>query len=319
MLSILQERDFPLGLLRLFASKRSAGTNLETKWGSVEVENLDTANVSGVNLALFSAGAERSRRYAPAFVEAGAVVVDNSSAFRMEPDVPLVVAQVNDDVVGRHRGIIANPNCTTMTLMMAAAPLHRAAGLVSVVAASYQAVSGSGQRGVEELLKQTDRLRPDAEVLMKGGWEAPEPELYSRPILFNVVPLAGSEAGDGYTDEEMKLVSESRKILDLPYLSVEPTCVRVPILTGHGVAATLRFGSSLGVDEALEILEGAPGVEVWMDRVPTPLDSVGIDSVLVGRVRPTLGEPGGINLWVVGDNLRKGAALNAVQIAELLV
>ena len=319
MLSILQERDFPLGSLRLFASERSAGTITETKWGSVEVENLETGDISGIDLALFSAGGERSRRYAPAFVEGGAVVVDNSSAFRMSPDVPLVVVQVNDDEVGRHAGIIANPNCTTMTLMMAAAPLHRAAGLVSVVAASYQAVSGSGQKGVEELLSQTDRLRQDAEALMSGGWEAPEPELYARPIGFNALPFAGSATEDGYTDEEMKLVNESRKILDLPDLNVEPTCVRVPVLTGHGVAVTLRFANALGVDQALEILESAPGVEVWADRVPTPLDSAGIDPVLVGRVRPTLGEPGGINLWVVGDNLRKGAALNAVQIAELLV
>ena len=319
MLSILQERDFPLGSLRLLASERSAGTTRETKWGSIEVENLETADISGADLALFSAGGERSRRYVPAFVEAGAVVIDNSSAFRMEPDVPLVVAQVNDDAAAGHRGIIANPNCTTMTLMMAVAPLHRAAGLVSVVAASYQAVSGSGQKGVEELLNQTDRLRPDSEALMGGGWEAPKPELYARPIGFNVLPFAGSEADDGYTDEEMKLVNESRKILDLPGLNVEPTCVRVPVLTGHGVAATLRFDRVLGVDQALEILEDAPGVEVWADRVPTPLDSAGIDPVLVGRVRPTLGEPGGINLWVVGDNLRKGAALNAVQIAEMLV
>ena len=319
MVSILQEREFPLDSLRLFASERSAGTIAETKWGSVTVENLETADVSGIDLALFSAGGERSRRHAPAFVEAGAIVIDNSSVFRMDPDVPLVVAQVNDEKAASHRGIIANPNCTTMTLIMAIAPLHRAAGLVSVVAASYQAVSGSGRKGVDELLIQTDRLRPDSEALMSGGWEDPEPELYARPIGFNVLPFAGSEVADGYTDEEMKLVNESRKILDLPGLNVEPTCVRVPVLTGHGIAATLRFADSLSVDEALEILAAAPGVEVWADRVPTPLDSAGLDPVLVGRVRPTLGEPGGINLWVVGDNLRKGAALNAVQIAELLV
>ncbi len=318
-LSILQERDFPLGSLRLFASERSEGTNVETKWGSVTVENLDTADVTGVDLALFSAGGERSRRYVPAFVEAGAVVVDNSSAFRMDTDVPLVVAQVNDAAAAGHHGIIANPNCTTMTLMMAAAPLHRAAGLTGGVAMSYQSVSGSGQRGVEELLDQTDRLRPDVEALMSGGWKDPEPDLYARPIGFNVLPFTGSEVGDGYTDEEMKLVNESRKILDIADLEMEPTCVRVPVLTGHGVAATLRFRRPVGVDEAMSVLADAPGIEVWTDRVPTPLDSAGIDPVLVGRIRPTLGEPGGVNLWVVGDNLRKGAALNAVQIAELLV
>jgi aspartate-semialdehyde dehydrogenase len=319
ILSILQERDFPLGSLRLFASERSAGTEVQTKWGAVTVEQLDTADVSGVGMALFSAGGERSRKHAPAFVEAGALVVDNSSAYRMEPDVPLVVAQVNDAAASRHRGIIANPNCTTMTLMMAAAPLHRAAGLSSVVATSYQSVSGSGQKGVDELLAQTDHLRPDVKALMAGGWKEPVPELYVRPIGFNVLPFAGSEVGNGYTDEEMKLVHESRKILDIPDLEMEPTCVRVPVLTGHGVAATLRFRRSVSVDEALETLSTAPGVEVWAERVPTALDSVGIDQVLVGRVRPTLGEPGGISLWVVGDNLRKGAALNAVQIAELLV
>ena len=319
MVSILEERDFPLGSLRLFASERSEGNNVETKWGSVTVEKLDTADVSGVDLALFSAGGERSRRYAPAFVEEGAVVVDNSSAFRMDTDVPLVVAQVNDAAAAGHRGIIANPNCTTMTLMMAVAPLHRAAGLTGLVAVSYQSVSGSGQKGVEELLDQTDRLRPDVEALMSGGWDDPEPDLYVRPIGFNVVPFAGSEVEDGYTDEEMKLVNESRKILEIPDLEVEPTCVRVPVLTGHGVSATLRFRRPVDVDEAMSILGDAPGIEVWTDRVPTPLDTAGIDPVLVGRVRPTLGEPSGINLWVVGDNLRKGAALNAIQIAELLL
>ncbi len=169
------------------------------------------------------------------------------------------------------------------------------------------------------MLDQTDRLRPDVEALMSGGWKDPEPDLYPRPIGFNVLPFAGSEVGDGYTDEEMKLVNESRKILDIADLEVEPTCVRVPVLSGHAVAVTLRFRRPVGVDEAMSVLGDAPGIEVWMDRVPTPLDSAGIDPVLVGRIRPTLGEPGGVNLWVVGDNLRKGAALNAVQIAELLV
>ncbi len=319
MRSILEERDFPLGSLRLLASERSAGSKVETKWGEVEIEDLATADPAGVDIALFSAGGDRSRAFAPAFASAGAVVVDNSSAFRMDPGVPLVVVGVNDSAVEGHQGIIANPNCTTMALMMAAGPLHRAAGLRGMVATSYQSVSGSGQQGVVELVKQTDTFRPVLDSLMTGGWEDPGPELYARPIGFNVLPYAGSETEQGYTDEEWKLVNESRKILGIPELPVEPTCVRVPVLVGHGVAATLRFERALGPEEAIEVLSAAAGVQVWVDKVPTPIDSAGIDDVLVGRIRPTLGEPGGVNLWVVGDNLRKGAALNAVQIAELLI
>lgn len=319
MVSILEERDYPLGSLRLLASERSAGSVVETKWGSIEVEDLSTADPTGVDVALFSAGGERSRAHAGSFVAAGAVVIDNSSAFRMDANVPLVVVQVNDAAAEHHEGIIANPNCTTMTLMMAAGPLHRAAGLRSVVASSYQAVSGSGRQGVEELVRQADALRPGLETLIRGGWADPGSKLYPRPIGFNVVPFAGSEVEGGYTDEEMKLVNESRKILEIDDLLVEPTCVRVPVMVGHGVSTTLRFERPLGVEEAVEVLNDAPGIEVWSDQVPTPLDSAGLDAVLVGRVRATLGEPGGINLWVVGDNLRKGAALNAVQIAELLV
>jgi aspartate-semialdehyde dehydrogenase len=319
MRTILESRGFPLGSLRLLASERSAGSVVETKWGEVEVEDLASADPSGIDIALFSAGGDRSRAHAPRFAEAGAVVIDNSSAFRMDPDVPLVVAGVNDAAASSHRGIIANPNCTTMTLMMAAGPLHRAAGLQSMVATSYQSVSGSGQQGVDELIAQTDLLRSDLDALMTGGWADPHPSLYTRPIGFNVLPYAGSETEQGYTDEEWKLVNESRKILDIPGLRVEPTCVRVPVLVGHGVVATLRFGRPINPAEAAEVLDAAPGVEVWSDTVPTPLDSAGIDEVLVGRIRPTIGDPGGINLWVVGDNLRKGAALNAVQIAEMLV
>jgi aspartate-semialdehyde dehydrogenase len=318
MRAILESRSFPLGSLRLLASERSAGSVVETRWGEVEVEDLALADPAGIDIALFSAGGDRSRSYAPAFAEAGAVVIDNSSAFRMDPSVPLIVAGVNDAAVGSHRGIIANPNCTTMALMMAAGPLHRVAGLRAMVATSYQSVSGSGQQGVVELVEQTDFLRPDLDALMLGGWLDPKPSLYARPIGFNVLPYAGSETEQGYTDEEWKLVNESRKILDIPDLKVEPTCVRVPTLVGHGVAASLRFERPVDPDEATEILSGAPGVQVWTDKVPTPLDSAGIDDVLVGRIRPTLGYPGGINLWAVGDNLRKGAALNAVQIAELL-
>jgi len=319
MLSILQERDFLSSNVRLMASHRSVGKTFATRWGDIPVEDLETADPSGIDIALFSAGGDRSLEHARRFVEAGAVVIDNSSAFRMDPDVPLVVAQVNDEAVRHHNGIIANPNCTTMTLMMAAGPLHEAAGLRSVVASSYQAVSGSGQQGVEELSSQNLELGSNPEALMKGGWSDPGVELYERPIGYNVLPFAGAEADGGYTDEEMKLVRESRKILDVPDLEVEPTCVRVPVMVGHGVAATLRFERPLNAEEALSVLSSAPGLSVWKDAIPTPLDSAGIDDVLVGRIRETLGEPGGINLWVVGDNLRKGAALNAVQIAELLV
>lgn len=319
MRAILEERDFPLGSLRLLASERSAGNVVVTKWGEVEVEDLAKADPDGIDIALFSAGGDRSRAHAPRFAEAGVVVIDNSSAFRMDQSVPLVVAGVNDSAAATHQGIIANPNCTTMTLMMAAGPLHRAAGLRSMTATSYQSVSGSGQQGVVELIEQTDLLRPDLDALMTGGWVDPGASLYARPIGFNVLPYTGSEAEQGYTDEEWKLVNESRKILGIPDLPVEPTCVRVPVLVGHGVVATLRFGRPVDPEEAVSILESAPGIQVWTDIVPTPLDSAGIDDVLVGRIRPTIGEPGGVNLWVVGDNLRKGAALNAVQIAELLI
>ena len=318
MVSILAERNFPATSIRLAASERSAGQTVETHLGEVTVEDLATMDPSGIDVALFSAGGSRSREHAPRFVEAGAVVVDNSSAFRMVDDVPLVVAGVNDHAVREHRGIIANPNCTTMTLMMAVGPLHSAAGLQSMVATSYQAVSGSGHQGVTELLEQQGPLGADIDALMTGGWVDPGAGVYVRPIAFNVLPFAGSEVDGGYTDEEMKLVNESRKILDIPGLAVEPTCVRVPVLVGHGVAATLYFERQISADEAMSVLSSAPGLDLWKDRVPTPLDSAGEDDVLAGRVRETVSTPGGINLWVVGDNLRKGAALNTVQIAELL-
>ena len=318
MISILEEREFSVTDLRLLASSRSSGSVVSTRWGDVTVEDLGDADPAGIEIALFSAGGVRSLEHADRFVSGGTVVIDNSSAFRMNPQVPLVVAEVNDEAIGGHQGIIANPNCTTMTLMMAAGPLHQAAGLRSMVVASYQAVSGSGQQGVDELMRQMPALQQDIDLLVSGGWSDPGADLYERPIAFNALPFAGSEAEGGYTDEELKLVNESRKILDSPELQVEPTCVRVPVLTGHGVAATLRFDRPVSSDEAMTVLGSAPGLQLWKDQTPTALDSAGIDDVLTGRVRETLGEPGGINLWVVGDNLRKGAALNTVQIAELL-
>ncbi|MBI5156877.1 MAG: aspartate-semialdehyde dehydrogenase [Acidimicrobiia bacterium] len=319
MLATLERRDFPVGDLRLFASERSAGTLVATRWGEVKVESLDDADPAGVEVALFSAGGDRSRQHAPRFAAAGAVVVDNSSAFRMDPTVPLVVAGVNDDAAKAHHGIIANPNCTTMVLMMGLAPLHRAAGLTEVVATSYQSVSGSGHKGIATLEAEIGHFAADFDALRTGAWEAPPPGYYPRPIGFNVIPFAGGAVAEGYTDEEMKLVNETRKILDAPAILVEPTCVRVPVMVSHGVAATAWFGRPLGVEEAMRLIAAAPGVEVWSDTVPTPLDAAGKDEVLVGRIRPTVGRPGGISLWTVGDNLRKGAALNAVQVAELIL
>lgn len=318
MISILAERDFPVSELRLMASARSAGRVVTTPWGDVEIEDLSTADPSGIDVALFSAGGSRSKQFAPAFAAAGVLVVDNSSAFRMDPTVPLVVVGVNDEAVHDHHGIIANPNCTTMGLMMVVAPLHRAAGLESMVVSSYQAVSGSGQHGVVELTRQIAELAGDIDALASGGWSEPVSELYVRPIGFNALPFAGHLAESGYTDEEWKLVNESRKILDLPGLRVEPTCVRVPVIVGHGMTATLHFSRPLGTDEAANLIADAPGVELWIDKVPTALDVAGTDDTLVGRLRETVGTPGGLNLWCVSDNLRKGAALNTVQIAELL-
>jgi len=318
MLSVLEERDFPASSIRLLASERSAGREVATSVGPVVVEDLAQADPAGIDIALFSAGGERSLLHAGRFVEAGVVVIDNSSAWRMDPAVPLVVAGVNDHAVKNHHGLIANPNCTTMTLLMGVAPLHRAAGLHSMVVSSYQAVSGSGNKGVEELVHQAELLGKDVDLLRDGGWTDPVAQVYSRPIGWNVLPFAGNAVDGGYTDEEMKLVNESRKILEAPDLEVQPTCVRVPVVAGHGSSATLRFDRPMEVAEALQLLDEADGVQVWSDQVPTPLDSAGIDDVLVGRVRPTLDVPGGINLWTVGDNLRKGAALNTVQIAELL-
>jgi aspartate-semialdehyde dehydrogenase len=320
MLSILEERDFPVSGLRLMASSRSAGRVVPTKWGDITVEDLTNADPAGIDVALFSAGGGRSREHAPRFAAAGAVVVDNSSAFRMDPKVPLVVAQVNDAAIGGHQGIVANPNCTTMVLMMAAGPLHAAARIRRMIATSYQSVSGSGQTGMNVLSHELEILGKDRDLLVSGGWSDPGGDLYARPIGYNVLPQAGSFTQGGYTDEEWKLVNETRKILRDDEIRVEPMCVRVPVMVGHGIAATMFFDRHLSLPEARSLLAEAPGARLWGDdKVPTPLDSAGIDDVLIGRVRPTVGEEGGISLWTVGDNLRKGAALNAVQLAELLI
>lgn len=320
MVSILAERGFPVGDIRLMASERSAGRVLDTPWGDVEIEDLATADPTGIDIALFSAGGARSRAHAPRFAEAGATVIDNSSAFRMDDDVPLVVANVNDHAIADHSGIVANPNCTTMAVMMAAGPLHAAAGLSTMIATSYQSVSGSGQTGMTQLAKEIDHFNANRDGLATGDWTDPGGDLYARPIGYNVLPLAGSITEAGYTDEEWKLVNETRKILERDDIRVEPTCVRVPVMVGHGIAATMWFDRPVDLDEAVAVLGAAPGLELWDDtRVPTPLDSAGRDVVLVGRLRETVGLPGGISLFAIGDNLRKGAALNAVELAELLL
>ncbi|CAA0133656.1 Aspartate-semialdehyde dehydrogenase [Mycolicibacterium vanbaalenii] len=328
MRKLLAERDFPATEVRFFASARSAGRKLEFRGREIEVEDSETADPSGLDIALFSAGATMSRVQAPRFAAAGAVVVDNSSAWRKDPDVPLVVSEVNftRDVGDRARslpkGIIANPNCTTMAAMPVLMPLHAEAGLVRLIVSSYQAVSGSGLAGVEELAGQVRAVIDDAEQLVHDGGavDFPAPDKYVAPIAFNVVPLAGSlvDDGSGETDEDQKLRNESRKILGIPDLAVSGTCVRVPVFTGHSLSINAEFSEPLSVARATEILAAAPGVTLV--DVPTPLAAAGADESLVGRIRqdPGVADGRGLALFVSGDNLRKGAALNTIQIAELL-
>ena len=319
MLRLLEERAFPLEELRLFASARSAGSTLRFAGREITVEDAATADPSGLDVALFSAGGGTSKQLAPRYAEAGAVVVDNSSAWRMDPDVPLVVSEVNPEALRDiPKGIVANPNCTTMAAMPVLKPLHDEAGLVRLVASTYQAVSGSGLAGVEELDTQVRKVAEHATALVHDGAAVafPDPVKYVRPIAFNVLPMAGSVVDDGEfeTDEEKKLRNESRKILGIPELRVSGTCVRVPVYTGHSLSLNAEFARPLSVARALELLGKAPGVEVT--DVPTPLQAAGNDPSYVGRVRQD--GPQGLALFVSNDNLRKGAALNAVQIAELL-
>ncbi|HVV10870.1 aspartate-semialdehyde dehydrogenase [Amycolatopsis sp.] len=323
MRQILLERDFPIADVRFFSSARSAGTVLPFGGREVTVEDADTADPSGLDLALFSAGATASRSLAPRFAEARVTVIDNSSAWRMDPDVPLVVSEVNPEAVGEARkGIIANPNCTTMAAMPVLKPLHDEAGLVRLIASTYQAVSGSGLSGVEELAAQASATASRASELTHDGGTLtfPEPAKYVAPIAFNVLPMAGSIVDDGTyeTDEEQKLRNESRKILDIPALLVSGTCVRVPVFTGHSLSINAEFAAPLSPERAKELLAGAPGVE--LTDVPTPLQAAGKDPSYVGRIRADQGVPDGrgLALFVANDNLRKGAALNAVQIAELI-
>ncbi|MFG3118526.1 aspartate-semialdehyde dehydrogenase [Streptomyces sp. NPDC048197] len=322
MRGILAERNFPVEQLRLFASARSAGRTLPWQDTEITIEDAATADYSGLDIVLFSAGGATSKALAEKVAAAGPVVIDNSSAWRRDPEVPLVVSEVNPQAItDRPKGIIANPNCTTMAAMPVLRPLHDEAGLVSLVVATYQAVSGSGLAGVEELDGQVRKvIDQDATKLTHDGSavEFPEPDKYVRPIAFNVLPMAGSIVDDGLgeTDEEQKLRNESRKILEIPDLKVSGTCVRVPVFTGHSLQINARFARPISPARAQELLAGAPGVT--LSEVPTPLQAAGQDASFVGRIRADETVENGLALFVSNDNLRKGAALNAVQIAELV-
>jgi aspartate-semialdehyde dehydrogenase len=326
MRRLLEEREFPATSVRFFASARSQGRKLPFRGQEIEVEDAETADPTGLDIALFSAGATMSRVQAPRFAEAGVIVIDNSSAYRKDDQVPLVVSEVNfTDANNRPKGIIANPNCTTMAAMPVLKVLHDEAQLVRLIVSSYQAVSGTGLAGVAELAEQVRAVIDDAEELVHGVFPGsavrfPEPKAYVAPIAFNVVPLAGKLVDDdsGETDEDQKLRYESRKILGIPGLLVSGTCVRVPVFTGHSLSINAEFAQPLSPQRARELLSHAPGVKVV--DVPTPLAAAGVDESLVGRIRRDPGAPEGrgLALFVAGDNLRKGAALNTIQIAELL-
>jgi aspartate-semialdehyde dehydrogenase len=318
MMDLLEKREFPASEVVPFASERSAGRDLGK--GRIVVGLADDA-ITGFDIAIFSAGGSISKEWGPKFEQAGAWVVDNSSAFRMDEDIPLVVSEVNPEtlVAGPARGIVANPNCTTMAIMLPLKALHDAFGLTAIVATSYQAAGGAGQKGMDELADQVPGLLADRERLVDDGaaaLEGIEAKVHARPLAFNVVPWLGSEGEGGYTDEELKLRNESRKILGLPDLAVSPTCVRVPVMVGHAVQVRATFEREPSVEEALAVLEAFPGIV--LDPVPTPVQYAGRDEVAVGRVRKDLSDPMSLNLFVVGDNLLKGAALNTVQLAELL-
>jgi aspartate-semialdehyde dehydrogenase len=325
MLEILEQRDFPVRELRAFATARSAGSDVVFRGHAVTVEDVATADPSGIDVALFSAGATGSRAHAPRFAEAGAIVIDNSSAWRMDPDVPLVVSEVNPHAIAEARkGIIANPNCTTMAAMPVLKVLDQAAGLERLIVSTYQAVTGSGLAGAEELLGQVEGVLAQGDTLrlVRDGSSVdfPQPEKYIAPIAFDVIPFAGNLVDDGSneTDEEKKLRNESRKILELPDLRVAGTCVRVPVFTGHSLSINAEFARDITPDHARALLGNAPGVR--LEEVPTPLQAAGTDPSYVGRIRADQSAPEGrgLVLFIANDNLRKGAALNAVQIAEIV-
>lgn len=325
MRTLLEERNVDVDDVRFFASSRSAGKVLPFRGKDIVVEDVATADLSGIDVAVFSAGGGTSLEYAPKFAAAGAVVVDNSSAWRKDPEVPLVVSEVNPHAIkDRPKGIVANPNCTTMAAMPVLKPLHDKYQLTRLVVSSYQAVSGSGLAGVKELEGQIRSAADQdlAKLAVDGSAvDLPEPSVYVAPIAFDVVALAGKIVDDGSeeTDEEQKLRNESRKILEAPDLAVSGTCVRVPVFSGHGLAVNAEFAKPVTPDEARAILADAPGVE--LDDVPTPLRAAGTDPCYVGRIRTDQSVPDGrgLAMFIVGDNLRKGAALNAIQLAEIVL
>ena len=320
MRSILAERAFPIASLRLFASARSAGSRIEWNGRTITVEDAASADYAGLDIVFFSAGGSTSRQLAPRVAAAGAVVIDNSSAWRGDPDVPLVVAEANQHALRSvPKGIVANPNCTTMAAIPVLKVLHDAAGLRRLVVSTYQAVSGAGIAGVQELETQVRSVGLDSGALTQDGSarDFGAPKKWSVPIAYNVVPMNYVLAEDGYTEEEIKLRDETRKILEIPNLPVSGTCVRVPVYTGHSLSINAELDRELSVERALELLNAAPGVVVT--DVPNPLEATGRDPVFVGRVRRDTTVPHGIVFFVTGDNLRKGAALNAVQIAEALI
>jgi aspartate-semialdehyde dehydrogenase len=319
----LGSRSFPLDELVALASPRSAGVRLPLGGDEITVGAVEDGAFRDVDLALFSAGAAASREWAPRAVSDGSVVVDNSSAWRMDPEVPLVIPEINAEAARGHRGIVANPNCTAITALMAVAPLHRAAGLASLVVSSYQSVSGAGQHGIRELLEQVEKLRGHEEDLVRPDPSAlPTGEVFGPAIAYNVIPRGGTFEEGGSTSEEIKLVNESRKILEAPDLVVAATVVRVPVVAGHSVSIMASFRRDLPPEEARELLDDFPGIEMvddpGADRFPTPLEAAGRDEILVGRIRRAPGHRDALLLFAAGDNLRKGAALNAVQIAELV-
>ncbi len=319
MRTMLAERNFPVAELRLFASARSAGTQISWQGKPITVENASEADYRGLDIVFFSAGGGTSRELAPRVAASGAIVIDNSSAWRADPDVPLVVAEVNPHALASvPKGIIANPNCTTMAAMPALKPLHAAAGLKRLIASTYQAVSGAGVAGNEELEEQTRATAADSAALAFDGacLDFPAPKKWAVPIAFNVVPFNYKIVEEGYTEEEVKLRDETRKILEIPELPVSGTCVRVPVYTGHSLSMNAEFERPISVDEATEFLKQAPGLE--LTDIPNPLQASGRDPVFVGRIRKDPTVENGLVLFVSGDNLRKGAALNAVQIAEEL-
>jgi aspartate-semialdehyde dehydrogenase len=316
MRDIIAERNFPYASVRCFASARSAGSVVKVGNDDIVVEDLATADFKGLDVVLLSAGGAISKEYAPKIAAAGAIAIDNSSAWRMDPDVPLVVSEVNPEHLhNRPKGIVANPNCTTMVAMVVLRPLRDAVGIERVVASSYQAVSGAGVSGVQELDEQLRQMAGRADELTSSkATGLPVPEKFPRTIANNVVPFAGNLVGED-TDEELKFRNESRKILDLPTLDVTCTCVRVPVFTGHSMSLDIEFSRDITSDEARKILVDAPGVQ--LSDIPTPLDATGGDVSLVGRIRQSGDRANRLSLFLSGDNLRKGAALNTVQLAEL--